>query len=150
MTVDQPHYKTSDEVDFVIVGSGAAGGILAKELSTNGFRVVVLEQGRVAMCHAFHLSYKTRVNPLFPYGIYTVPALGGPERKLASTTCLIFWDGGRPIWTPDGRCLLLADVCRPGGPRGDQQPAARCVHRRRPRGAHQHHWRPRPDADRGR
>src|ERR1700739_3517544 len=45
MTGDQPKYKTSDEVDFVIVGSGAAGGILAKELSTNGFRVVVLEQG---------------------------------------------------------------------------------------------------------
>ena len=45
MTVDQPKYKTSDEVDFVIIGSGAAGGILAKELSTNGFRVVVLEQG---------------------------------------------------------------------------------------------------------
>jgi choline dehydrogenase-like flavoprotein len=45
MTVDQPKYKTSDEVDFVIIGSGAAGGILAKELSSNGFRVVVLEQG---------------------------------------------------------------------------------------------------------
>lgn len=45
MTVDQPRYKTSDEVDFVIIGSGAAGGILAKELSTDGFRVVVLEQG---------------------------------------------------------------------------------------------------------
>src|SRR6266496_4566274 len=45
MMVDQPKYKTSDEVDFVIIGSGAAGGILAKELSTNGFRVVVLEQG---------------------------------------------------------------------------------------------------------
>src|SRR5438128_11558392 len=45
MMVDQPQYKTSDEVDFVIIGSGAAGGILAKELSTNGFRVVVLEQG---------------------------------------------------------------------------------------------------------
>jgi len=45
MTVEQPRYKTSDEVDFVIIGSGAAGGILAKELSTNGFRVVVLEQG---------------------------------------------------------------------------------------------------------
>jgi choline dehydrogenase-like flavoprotein len=38
-------YKPSDEVDFVIVGSGAAGGVLAKELSMNGFRVVVLEQG---------------------------------------------------------------------------------------------------------
>src|SRR5438094_7968090 len=45
MMVDQPRYKTSDEVDFVIDGSGAAGGVLAKELSTNGFRVVVLEQG---------------------------------------------------------------------------------------------------------
>ena len=45
MITDQPKYKTSDEVDFVIVGSGAAGGVLAKELSTNGFRVVVLEQG---------------------------------------------------------------------------------------------------------
>jgi choline dehydrogenase-like flavoprotein len=45
MKVAQPKYKTSDDVDFVIIGSGAAGGILAKELSTNGFRVVVLEQG---------------------------------------------------------------------------------------------------------
>jgi choline dehydrogenase-like flavoprotein len=45
MNTDLPKYKTSDEVDFVIVGSGAAGGILAKELSTNGFQVVVLEQG---------------------------------------------------------------------------------------------------------
>jgi len=45
MRPDLPKYKTSDEVDFVIVGSGAAGGIMAKELSTNGFRVVVLEQG---------------------------------------------------------------------------------------------------------
>lgn len=45
MPGDLPVYKTSDEVDFVIVGSGAAGGILAKELSSNGFRLVVLEQG---------------------------------------------------------------------------------------------------------
>jgi len=45
MSPDQPKYKTSEEVDFVIIGSGAAGGILAKELSSNGFRVVVLEQG---------------------------------------------------------------------------------------------------------
>jgi choline dehydrogenase-like flavoprotein len=31
--------------DFLIVGAGAAGGILARELATAGFRVVVLEQG---------------------------------------------------------------------------------------------------------
>ena len=42
---ETPKYKTTDEVDFVVIGSGAAGGIVAKELSENGFRVVVLEQG---------------------------------------------------------------------------------------------------------
>ena len=45
MSQTKVSYKPSDEVDFLIVGSGAAGGVLAKELSTNGFRVVVLEQG---------------------------------------------------------------------------------------------------------
>jgi choline dehydrogenase-like flavoprotein len=38
-------FSPSDVVDFAIVGSGAAGGILAKELATAGFTVVVLEQG---------------------------------------------------------------------------------------------------------
>jgi len=38
-------YAPTDEVDFVIVGSGAAGGVMARELSRNGFSVVVLEQG---------------------------------------------------------------------------------------------------------
>jgi choline dehydrogenase-like flavoprotein len=38
-------YKPSQEVDFVVIGSGAAGGIMAKQLSSAGFSVVVLEQG---------------------------------------------------------------------------------------------------------
>jgi len=38
-------YKPDTEVDFVVIGSGAAGGIMAKQLSTAGFSVVVLEQG---------------------------------------------------------------------------------------------------------
>ncbi len=42
----QPKYHTREAVDFVIIGSGAAGGVLARELSANGFDVVVLEQGK--------------------------------------------------------------------------------------------------------
>lgn len=38
-------FRPADVVDFVVVGSGAAGGVMAKELSATGFRVVVLEQG---------------------------------------------------------------------------------------------------------
>jgi choline dehydrogenase-like flavoprotein len=38
-------FRPSDPVDFVVIGAGAAGGVMANELSTAGFRVVVLEQG---------------------------------------------------------------------------------------------------------
>ncbi len=38
-------FETTTPVDFVVIGAGAAGGVVAKELSTAGFQVVVLEQG---------------------------------------------------------------------------------------------------------
>ena len=38
-------YTPSTEVDFLVIGSGAAGAVMAKELSVAGFSVVVLEQG---------------------------------------------------------------------------------------------------------
>ena len=38
-------FRQQEEVDFVVIGSGAAGGIMAKQLSVAGFSVVVLEQG---------------------------------------------------------------------------------------------------------
>ncbi|HEV2351490.1 MAG TPA: GMC family oxidoreductase [Terriglobia bacterium] len=53
-------------VDFVIVGAGAAGGVMAKELSTAGFTVVVLEQGpRVSEKDFKHdeLKFKDIYNP---------------------------------------------------------------------------------------
>ena len=38
-------YRDSDPVDFVIVGSGAAGGVMARELARAGLPVVLMEQG---------------------------------------------------------------------------------------------------------
>jgi len=39
-------YSTNTEVDFVIIGSGVSGGSVARELTSKGFDVVLLEQGR--------------------------------------------------------------------------------------------------------
>jgi len=38
-------FTTSETVDFVVVGSGASGGIMARELARAGNSVVVMEQG---------------------------------------------------------------------------------------------------------
>jgi choline dehydrogenase-like flavoprotein len=42
---DNTTFDQRTPVDFAIIGSGSAGGILAKELSTAGFNVVLFEQG---------------------------------------------------------------------------------------------------------
>jgi NAD(P) transhydrogenase len=47
---------------------------------------VSMEQGRVAMCHAFDLQYKTKVSDLTPFGVYTIPEIsmaGATEDQLS-------------------------------------------------------------------
>ena len=65
-------------------------------------------------------------------GVYIVPGLGGPERKLSDVICP-FGDAGQPQWTADGKSLILADSCVPNGPRGIvlfslETGAKRCLH----------------------
>jgi choline dehydrogenase-like flavoprotein len=43
--VNARKFKNDEILDFVVVGSGAAGGVIARELSQAGFTVLVFEQG---------------------------------------------------------------------------------------------------------
>ena len=48
--------------------------------------------------------------------LYTIPALGGPERELTDVAC--DWGEAQATWTPDGQSLVFSDSCTPGGSLG--------------------------------
>ena len=86
-------YRDSDEVDFVVVGSGAAGGVIARELSQAGFSVVVMEQGPRYSAQDFkhdELAY------WFNHGITNAPALSPQSfRKTPADVAAPVAVGGR-------------------------------------------------------
>ena len=56
-------FEQRKAVDFAIIGSGSAGGILAKELSVAGFDVIVFEQGPYRRAQDFtHDEYSVLFN----------------------------------------------------------------------------------------
>lgn len=73
VTVDE-HFRTS--VPHIY----AAGDVI-------GFPALAsasMEQGRLAMCHAFDLRYKREMAPILPYGIYTIPEVSVAGESEAS------------------------------------------------------------------
>jgi choline dehydrogenase-like flavoprotein len=89
MMQEQKKYADGDVVDFVIVGSGAAGGVLAKELSTKGFSVVVLEQGPWRQAQDFkHDEYATWI---LGDMLSTSPAVGATQtfRRTAADQAVV-------------------------------------------------------------
>ncbi len=69
-----------------------------------------MEQGRVAMCHAFGLSYKTSLSPYTPYGIYSIPELssvGPSEQELKQKG--IAYEIGRARFENNARGQIIGD-----------------------------------------
>lgn len=60
------HYETS------VPGIYAAGDVIGPPALAS----VSTEQGRVAACHAFDIPFKETVDPLAPYGVYSIPEVG--------------------------------------------------------------------------
>ena len=61
-----------DEYQTTLPGVYAAGDVIGPPALAS----VSAEQGRVAMCHAFAIPFKETVDPLAPFGIYTLPEVG--------------------------------------------------------------------------
>ena len=69
-----------------------------------------MEQARVAMGHAFDLKYKTRVAPLLPYAIYTIPELSSVG--LTEEQCRekgIDCEVGRASYAANARGQIIGD-----------------------------------------
>jgi len=69
-----------------------------------------MEQARVAAVHFFDLKYKTKVAPVFPYGIYTIPEVsmvGETERELTAKG--IDYVAGRADFGHNARGVMIGD-----------------------------------------
>ncbi len=69
-----------------------------------------MEQGRVAMCHAFDLKYKTDLARILPLGIYTIPecsSAGDSEESLREKK--IPYVAGRAAYAQNSRGFIIGD-----------------------------------------
>ena len=72
---------------------------------------VSMEQGRVAVCHAFGFSYKKAVADIMPYGIYTIPecsAFGETEETCKEKQ--IPYAAGRALYENNPRGKITGDL----------------------------------------
>jgi NAD(P) transhydrogenase len=70
-----------------------------------------MEQGRLAMCHAFGIAYKTSMSPFLPYGIYSVPeisSIGPSEQELKEKG--IDYEVGRARFENNARGQITGDA----------------------------------------
>jgi NAD(P) transhydrogenase len=65
IVVDDEYRTTGD-------GIYAAGDVIGPPALAS----VSSEQGRVAICHAFGIPFKERIDPVPPYGVYSIPEVG--------------------------------------------------------------------------
>ena len=69
---DRGRIVVDDEYQTSASGIYAAGDVIGPPALAS----VSTEQGRVAICHAFGIPFKETVDPLPPYGIYSIPEVG--------------------------------------------------------------------------
>lgn len=72
---------------------------------------VSMEQGRVAACHAFNIPFKDTVDPLPPFGVYSIPevAMVGMSEEAAATAGEEY-EVGRSWFRTNTRATIAGDT----------------------------------------
>ena len=113
----------SDAYDFVIVGAGSAGCVLANRLSENGrYSVCLLEAGPADRYPWIHIPIgyaKTMFHPVYNWGFYTDPDPGMNGRR-------IYWPRGKVF----GGCSSINGLIYIRGQRADYDAWADARYRR--------------------
>jgi NAD(P) transhydrogenase len=84
----------------------AAGDVIGRP----ALAAVSMEQGRVAMCHAFEIQYKTRVSDIMPFGVYTIPEIsmvGATENELRTKG--VRFEAGRARYEHNARGHIIGE-----------------------------------------
>jgi NAD(P) transhydrogenase len=70
-----------------------------------------MEQGRVAMCHAFKLKYKKQVSPYIPLAVYTIPEISfvGMTEELLKKQGIPYCVG-RAMYETNARGQIIGDL----------------------------------------
>jgi len=100
ISVDE-HYRTATTNIY------AAGDVI-------GFPALAstsMEQGRVAVCHAFDFKYKQRVASMLPMGIYTIPEISSAgETEESCNEKKLDYCVGRALYANNARGHIIGDT----------------------------------------
>jgi NAD(P) transhydrogenase len=101
------HIQVNDRFQTAVPHIYAAGDVIGFP----ALAATAMEQARVAMCHAFDLKYKTRVAPVLPFAIYTIPevsTVGETEESCRAKG--IPYAAGRSLYGRNPRGQIIGDL----------------------------------------
>jgi NAD(P) transhydrogenase len=104
---ERGHLTVNDRYQTAISHIYAAGDVI-------GFPALAatsMEQARVAMVHAFDLRYKTRLDPILPLAVYTIPELAmAGETEESCREKGIEYCVGRALYQQNARGQISGDL----------------------------------------
>jgi NAD(P) transhydrogenase len=103
---ERGHIQVNEHFQTSVPNIYAAGDVVGFP----ALAAVSMEQGRVGMCHAFQIAYKTKVSATVPYGIYSIPeisSVGPSEQELKEKG--IAYEIGRARFENNARGQITGD-----------------------------------------